>query len=445
MLQLNRSLGFALCSIALADGGVPSPIEKGAAIRCFSEAQGLSNRDGRKLWGKCLYGPMMFVDPNSRFAIANGPDAKGALHPSGGVWEGYLPEGVRFANTAMEWSGVHWTMVNWPLPEEGHLRQKLMMHECFHRIQKSLALEVKDHSCGHLDTKEGRIWLQLEWRALAEALVTQGPLRRRAIQDALLFRTHRRSIFPEAATIEQDMELNEGLAEYTGIRSSARSEAQTLIDALVALEAGARKPTFVRSFAYASGPVYGLLLDASTSTWRNQLKGHPDLGELLRKALAIRVLPRGEASAIKHATKYGLLELTQDEASRDEERKSKVAHFRSQLVEGSVLILPRTRDFNYSFDPNNVVPLGELGLVYPTIQGTDFWGTVDVSRGALMTAVDLRVPAPENLDARPLKGAGWSMDLAPGWNLLPDSRTGDYRLVQESGKPTPRDSANTPK
>lgn len=113
-----------------------------------------------------------------------------------------------------------------------------------------------------------------------------------------------------------------------------------------------------------------------------------------------------------------------------------MAQFRSKLVEGPVLILPRTEALHYSFNPNQLLALEGHGTVYPAIQVSDAWGSLEASEGALMTTEDLRIPAPEDPQSRPLKGAGWSLDLAPGWNLVPDSRQGDYRLVREAAKPS---------
>ncbi|WP_257314101.1 hypothetical protein [Geothrix fuzhouensis] len=435
LTRARRFLGFVLYSLAVAGGGTPAPIDQGLATAFFHEAKALSSRDRGRLWGSPLYGPMVFVDRVSRSVVANGPDAKGALQRSGDVWEGHLPEAVYIANTAIAWSGVHWTMVGWPLPENKHSREALMMHECFHRIQKSLGLEIQNRPCGHLDSTDGRVWLQLEWRALGEALLARGSARRRAIQDAFLFRAYRRSLFPGTAEAERAMELTEGLAEYTGIRLSARSEAQALTDALVDLNLGARKPTYVRSFAYASGPAYGLLLDSSAPGWRRHVKDLPDLGDLLQKALAIKLTPEWKGQALDRATAYGLRDLVQDETRREDGRKAVVAQFRSKLVEGPVLILPRTEALHYSFDPNHLLPLEGHGTVYPAIQASDAWGSLEASEGALMTTESLRIPAPEDPQSRPLKGAGWSLELTPGWNLVPDSRKGDYRLVQEPAKP----------
>lgn len=441
--RASRFLGSALCCFTLAAGGPPAAIDPGTASRYFHEAQVLGQREGGRLWGVPLYGPMLFVDGGSRAVIANGPDAQGALRQQGEVWEGRLPPGVGVSNTAMDWSGTHWTMVLWPLPSDRHGREKLLMHECFHRIQGHLSIQSQARPCGHLDTKEGRIWLQLEWRALGEALVSRGNAQHGAVQDALRFRAYRRSLFPEAAEAERDLELYEGLAEYTGIRASARSTAQAIADALVDLNHYAQMPTFVRSFAYASGPAYGLLLDAAAPGWRNRMHGRPDLGELLRKAMGLPAVPTGRATAFARAEAYGLRDLIQDETRREEGWMVRVAQARGSLVDGPVLILPRTKAFRYSFDPRNLMPLGDRGMVYPTLRATDSWGILEAAEGALMNEGDLRVPAPEAPQSRPLKGAGWSLDLTSGWGLAPGPRQGDFHLVPTPAtatSPAPKDA-----
>ena len=69
----------------------------------------------------------------------------------------------------------------------------------------------------HLDTLEGRISMQLEWRALRRAVESGGNDRAEAIADALAFRRERRRLFPGAADNERRDEIREGLASYTGV------------------------------------------------------------------------------------------------------------------------------------------------------------------------------------------------------------------------------------
>ncbi len=56
----------------------------------------------------------------------------------------------------------------WPLPEDDDARQVLVMHESWHRVQEQIGLPASNPSNGHLNTFDGRLWLQLEWRALGQ-------------------------------------------------------------------------------------------------------------------------------------------------------------------------------------------------------------------------------------------------------------------------------------
>lgn len=168
-----------------------SPINTTLAAQYFQEAQALCNRDNGKLWRVSLCAPMLFVDPKTRAVVANQPDKEGILTKNGNVFVGNLPAKVNIANTATEWAGVKWTMVKFPLPADKIRRANLMAHEMWHRVQSGIGFPLSNLPANnHLDSRDGRVWLQLEWRALAKALTSRGKQRRQAIADALLFRAY---------------------------------------------------------------------------------------------------------------------------------------------------------------------------------------------------------------------------------------------------------------
>jgi hypothetical protein len=100
-------------------------------------------------------------------------------------------------------------------------------------------------------------------------------------------------------------------------------------------------------------------------------------------------------------------------------------------VDGPVLVLSLTSDVNYSYDPNNVIGIDASNTVYPTMRLVDAWGVLTVTNGAWLERdatghlVRARVPAPADLSARPLKGEGWSLELANGWEVVAGDRPGD--------------------
>ena len=114
-------------------------------------------------------------------------------------------------------------MVVWPPRADSLERRVLLAHELWHRIQDSLGLPSGMPSNAHLATRDGRLWLRLEGRALRKALGAAGTLRLRALEDAIVFRRARRSLFPGSESDERTLELNEGLAEYSGIMLAIES------------------------------------------------------------------------------------------------------------------------------------------------------------------------------------------------------------------------------
>jgi hypothetical protein len=415
---------------ALEAPGRSPGLDLDLARQYFREAQDLCRRDNGRLWGIPLDGPMMFVHPQTRMIAANEADREGRLTREGDVYVGRLPEMQSIANTAVSWAGVNWTMLVWPLPDDPRERAALMMHESWHRIQAEIGFPPSLSTNDHLDTLEGRVWLQLEWNALLEALALEGGGRRQAAGDALIFRAHRRSLFPGAAEEERLMEMHEGLAEYTGVKLCGLPDgglAGLLEGRLSSVRA---RPSFVRSFAYWSGPAYGLLLDGLKAGWRSELAAGDDLGDLLRKALAAEFPEDVSGEAESRAARYGSQEVRKAEEEREAGRRKRAEEFRAFLVDGPILVIPLQK-MNMQFNPSQVFPLEGHGAVYPTMRITDHWGILEVSGGALLSPdwKFVRVSAPEDLDGRPLRGRGWTLELNPGWTVAPGGRVGDLMIV----------------
>jgi len=422
----------------LPDFSVPEAavIDLAEARRAFGEIRFLSALDGKKLWGETLAGPVMFVDLATRRVAANQPAfEETVLELDDGVYTGTLPDEVPIANTAMTWAGTEWTMLIWPLPRDRYARQRLLVHECFHRIQDDIGLPMSNPANGHLDGRDGRTWLRLEWRALTEALMRRGKERRSAIEDAVIFRAHRRELIPAAAGEERALELNEGLAEYTGLKLCGWPEHTLATRAAVALERADPGDSFTRSFAYASGPAYGLLLDDVRPDWREGLTPASDLGELLRAAHAIELPDYLPSRAVQRARRHDGEHVITMERQRAERREIRLAAIRSRFIESPVLVLALGDGMRYSFDPNATEALDEHSTVYSPTTVRDAWGSLEVnSGGALLirsaagAMVEARVPAPTDTDARPLTGDGWILRLGAGYEVVAGEREGDVTI-----------------
>ncbi|QDH74882.1 hypothetical protein FKQ52_02655 [Brevundimonas sp. M20] len=332
-----------------------------------------------------------------------------------------LPGTVNIANTSLDWDGVRWAMLMQPLPQDPVRRRALMAHERWHGVQEALGLPARSPTPAHLDSEDGRALMRLEWRALAAALnADSDAARRQAVSDALAFRAARRAL--GSAEDERALEMNEGLAEYTGLRLSGGDAKALAVAALGSAEGGA---TYVRSFAYASGPAYGLLLDQAAPEWRRGLKGTDDLGVLLATAMG---LTAGET--VSADTRYGGAAIRMEEALRAEQARVVAAGWTAKLVDGPRLRLPFL-SMQIAFDPGKIIALPPHGSVYPTLRVVDAWGVLEVTDGALIDDnwSGVTVVAPASAEA--VEGPGWTLRLNDGWLLTAGERDGDFRLEME--------------
>jgi hypothetical protein len=436
--------GFAVLVLLVAPHVVVAQaqgIDATRAKQYFDEARKICESDDGKLWGKNLCGPMLFADPGTRSVTANQPDAGSRLKAQNGVFEGKLTDEVNIANTATSWAGVHWTMVAWPLPESPTARARLMMHELFHRIQDDLDLPALSPPNAHLGTLEGRVWLRLEWRALQQALARPDASlveRKRTVEDALLFRRRRHALFPRAAEEERQLELNEGLAEYTGYKLRGTADAAAVEAAIERLSSAASEAAYSRSFAYVSGPAYGLLLDLSGKPWRKGLTSKSDLGELLRRFYGVKLPSDISIAAEQRLALYDGAALRWLESQQEQQRRAVIDGYKSRFVTGPVLTLPVAEQFNFSFDPNGVVPIDDTSSGYATLRVTDAWGVLEVSNGALIVRdqnkfVRVVVEAPKDATGNTgeVAGGGWKLTLAQGWILTKGHRQGDWDVTKK--------------
>jgi hypothetical protein len=441
------AVSIALTTVPAGCGAPPTPARRAAAPApaaapatpipladardCFAQAAALCGADHGRAWGVSLCGPLLLADAGTRFVVANQADAQGELHAQDGVFVGQLPAGENVSNTSFEWAGVRWIEVGWPPAPTRDRRGVLLLHESFHRIAPGIGVAaVGELDNAHLDTTDGRIYLQLEWRALAAALrASDDAARGAATADALAFRRARVAAFPGSAAAEDALERHEGLAEYTGVLVGLTDPAARLDAALHDLAAHVGDPSFVRSFAYATGPALGLLLDAYATGWRARVATTPSLADALATALAatgVRLADPAWAVA-----RYDGAALRTAEQARAAEHEAAIARYRAALIDGPVLILRLTNP-NVAFNPNTLAPLGAAGTVYPTLRVADAWGVLEVTGGALLTPswTAAVVPAPAAPTGAPLTGPGWSLTLSPGWRVEPDQRSGDLHVAR---------------
>lgn len=413
--HLDSLFLLALCGTPTA---AHAQVDPQLAQRYFQEVMELCERDAGRLWGVSLCGPMVIFDQATGTRATSQPEPEGPPPRFGGQADG-----------PVSWGGVRWFAVPlWMLPEnDADARQQNMLHGLFHRIQPELGFITDDGANEHLDTLEGRLWIQLEWRALRRALASSGSDQATAIADALAFRRERRRVFPGAAENERRDEIREGLASYTGIAAWADSPANARRAAASALPTGEVQWSLVGNFEAASGPAYGVLLDDLLPGWRGQLRGASDLGDMLASATT---RPPTTALAVA-AARYDDAALRMAEEARDRAQQIRVAELLQRFVDGPVLTMPAGG--SGTSDTRGSVGIPGVGTVlFNNFTLTAQWGRLNANSGVLRDADGrtLSVPVTRPLEGTTLEGDGWSATLNPGWVVRPAARPGSYTIIR---------------
>jgi hypothetical protein len=317
-------------------------------------------------------------------------------------------------------AGRAWSMVLWPLPENRVERTQLMYHEAFHSVQEGLGYPMNGAINTHLDQEQARVLIRLEWNALLQALIDEKQ-RTRHITMALQLRSQRFAAFKKAKQNEEALEINEALAEYTGVKLRGSSREETLAYLKKRLENVPKIFSLTRSSAYYSGPLYGLLFDAQSQDWKSRLvksrtfmKTAKDVFKLKTSALASPI----QASTLEL---YGNREIVQYEHQRVVEINAKIAKYLKQIHQ------PKKVEMFFEkpqmvYNPYGMLSVSDEETIYTTYELRDVWGELIVTDGAYLrknkkTAIVTVSPATEVI-GDVAKGNGWTLKLNPGWKLV---------------------------
>jgi hypothetical protein len=87
-----------------------------------------------------------------------------------------------------------------------------------------------------------------------------------------------------------------------------------------------------------------------------------------------------------------------------------------------------------------VRPLAQAGTIFEPVTVSDDWGALSAASGALRAGAPAPgpgviwiLPAPETASGAPaltgrIEGPGYELELAPGWQLLPQASAGSARF-----------------
>ena len=348
----------------------------------LKEFKTVCDSDGGTLWGQHLFGPTMFVDPNTRSVVANKQNKANSFVQKGDLFCGQLPEETNLANTSLDYCGEHWTCVMWDKGKDAISTTHLLVHESWHRIQNEIGIPPITSKNQHLDETEGALLMKLELMVLENLLIEKGNIDQ-CLHDALTVRKYRQAKYPDGN--EKQFESHEGLAEYTAYKLLPIDESYKKGVIAAAIKKSLNADGYCNSFAYLTGPAYGFVLDDMVPSWRDSVR----MGMTMQDLLMSRInLPEAieEEDMMRLAETYQATEFLQSERNRLEAQMLNDAAIRDRFATSTWLMIPNN-GINFTFNPNeHLVKYDSIGTIYQTMRLSGDFGTIETDNGMMIAS-----------------------------------------------------------
>jgi len=395
--------------------GQQPPCEKSMEESLKQTAEILNKQETRELWNVSLNAPIIIINhmENKMYftAIENGEVQTMKEEP----WNNKVP----LANSVFEYDGKRYVIVIHAAFMNNSCvgRINLLAHEIFHLHQNSLGIQNVMSTNYYMDEIQGRALLQIEMKALQQAL--DGDLQ--SLHNALYIRAYRQSLYP--GNNEDLYELNEGLAEYTGTKLSTDDLHQYVKSRLnYNINSG-----YTNSFAYATGAAYAAILDGLYPQWRYD----KDLGNgmifLIKKSN-----PQYDITVDKSYLNNLLGKYNHDKIMADEKEEimsfGDIASFEALLKPETSKLTIINNGINFSYNPNDrVIALNNAVLLRNiTIMGE--WGRIIAKSGIvrLNNWTAFYLLPPKEITANIVKGDDYEIHLNNGWKVV--DADGNFRI-----------------
>ena len=389
------------------------------ASRYFKEIEEICKRDSGRLWGKNLYGPIIFAERVTRRIIANQPDQEGLLKLKDGVYTGFYPKELILSNAPVKFGGIQFAMTPLPQVEEDDYRTKTrVVHSLFHRFQENEGIKSSAFNATNMDEKEARLWIKLEWKAIT----TEGEDRQLAIRDALIFRGSNRELYHKYADTENKFENYEGLTTFTYTLLCTNSPEEFKSKLFENLDRIYSMQSYARSYGVIHGALYATLLYYKGFDMKKINTDSFDLGNAVKELYNIELPAICRDVAGSLAVNYDIDVINKEEEKREADIKENIHTQISIFTDKPVVFLELESPY-FDFEPEDVHSLDSLGTLYNSMRVSDNWGKLTVDKGGCLVSNNLkfiRITAKTfKADKNHISGEGWHLLLNSDWELIP--------------------------
>lgn len=390
------------------------------ASQYFKSVEEICNRDNGKLWGKNLYGPLMFIDRTSRKIVANSPDNEGLLKGKEGIYTGYYPKELIINFAPVKFGGLLFAMAPLPAEEDEYRIKTGAIHGLFHRFNETVGIMPSVYNTNNMDEKEARLWIKLEWKALRKAINSEGEPQL-AIRDALIFRGSNRELYQKNVTDENRFETSEGLATFTYTMLCTDSPLEYKRRLFENLDRIYSMQSYSRSYGFIHGALYASLLNDKGFDFRKIQSDTFDLGVAVKEAYGIELPAICRDVAGSLALGYDIDIINKEEEKRLADIQESIHKQISTFTEKPVVFLELESPY-FDFEPEDIHSLDTLGTLYNSMRVSDNWGKLTVDRVGCLVANNLkylRITAKGfKKEKNRISGEGWHLLLNDDWELI---------------------------
>lgn len=381
-------------------------------------AEVLNKPESKQLWNISLNAPILLIDHLKNKMNVTAIDS-GKIQPlKEEEWDNKVP----LANSIFDYKGGKYvTIIQAALMNtscEGRIN--LLSHEIFHLHQNELGIKNTISVNYHMDEVQGRALLQIEMKALQHALEhdTVG------LYDALYIRAYRQSLNP--SNNEDLYELNEGLAEYTGVKLSTTNMTEYVKNRLnYNIKRG-----YTNAFGYLTGSAYATLLDDLYPQWKKDKDLNRGMIFLLKKVMPKYEVPIDEPELKRILDKYNYDLLLTNE--KEEERSfGDITLYENLLKPETSKICITNNRINFTYNPQDRVIALSSAILLRNMTLTTEWGQVNAKSGIVRlndwTAFYLLPP--KEISSNVIKGDEYEIELNRGWKIIEENKI--YKIVRE--------------
>ncbi|MCE1168813.1 MAG: hypothetical protein LWX70_12020 [Sphingobacteriia bacterium] len=381
-------------------------------------AEVLNKPESKQLWNISLNAPILLIDHLKNKMYVTAIDS-GKIQPlKEEEWDNKVP----LANSIFDYKGgkyvtiIHAAFMNTSC--EGRIN--LLSHEIFHLHQNELGIKNTISVNYHMDEVQGRALLQIEMKALQHALEhdTVG------LYEALYIRAYRQSLNP--SNNEDLYELNEGLAEYTGVKLSAANMTEYVKNRLnYNIKRG-----YTNAFGYLTGSAYATLLDDLYPQWKKDKDLNRGMIFLLKKVMPKYEVSIDEPELKRILDKYNYDLLLTNE--KEEERSfGDITLYENLLKPETSKICITNNRINFTYNPQDRVIALSSAILLRNMTLTTEWGQVNAKSGIVRlndwTAFYLLPP--KEISSNVIKGDEYEIELNRGWKIIEENKI--YKIVRE--------------